>query len=154
MRKALDKFSEIYGTQLGNDVIETLGGAVIAAGGQALFTDMTPEEIALATSFGVGSAIVGRPLGGRAGKFIGNKISERSPAADKRSQQIINFIVNSNPEALQPIVRAKFGQYADLNPTTQLAATYGRSRGDNIAQGAVALTTPFFFTGEDEEEVL
>ena len=150
MRKAFDKFNEIFSTQLGQAVIETLGGAGIAAGGQALFTDMTPEEIALATSLGVGAAVVGRPLGGRAGKFIGNRISEHYPGADRRSEQIMNFLINSQPEVMQPIVRAKFAPYSHLNPTTQLGAMYGRSRGDNIVQGTVALASPLLFAGEDD----
>ena len=58
---------------------------------------MTPEEIALATSLGVGAAVVGRPLGGRTGKFIGNRISEHYPGADRRSEQIMNFLINSQP---------------------------------------------------------
>ena len=32
-----------------NGFIETAAGSAVAASGQALFTDMTPEEIAIAT---------------------------------------------------------------------------------------------------------
>ena len=150
MRKAFDKFKELYGTQLGQDVIETLGGAGIAAGGQALFTDMTPEEIAIATTLGVGAATVGRPLGGRAGKFIGNKIAAYNPSADRKSQQLIDMLLNSQTGMSRSMLEAKLGPFSDLGPTAQLAAMYGRGSGDNIVQGAVGLASPLLFAGEDD----
>ena len=151
MRKAGDKLKEMFGTLQGQDIIETTLGAGIAAGGQAIFTDMTPEEIALATSLGVGAAVIGRPLGGRAGKFIGNKIAAHSPGADRNSQQFMNFIRNNQPtEMLREIYETKLKPYSDLRPTAQLGAMYGRSRGDNIVQGAVALASPLLFAGEDD----
>ena len=151
MRKAGDKLKEMFGTLQGQDIIETTVGAGLAAGGQALFTDMTPEEIAIATSLGVGAAVVGRPLGGRAGKYIGNKIAEYNPGADRNSQQFMNFVLNNQPtEMLREIYATKLKPYSDLRPTAQLGAMYGRSRGDNIVQGAVGLASPLLFTGEDD----
>ena len=57
MRKAQDKIMQMLAavgqkyrdSAAFQDALETLGGAAVAAGGQAIFTDMTPEEIALST---------------------------------------------------------------------------------------------------------
>ena len=87
-------------------------------------------------------------MGGRTGKFIGNRISEHYPGADRRSEQIMNFLINSQPEVMQPIVRAKFAPYSHLNPTTHLGAMSGRRRSDTIVQWTVALSGPLFFAGE------
>ena len=148
MRKAFDKFKEIYGTPLGQDVIETLGVAGIAAGGQALFTDMTPEEIAIASALGIGAATVGRPLGGRAGQAIGNRIQNHHPVLAGGAEDIVNSMVN-HPRYGEAF-RTKFAPYAHLNAPQQLGQMFGRGYGDNIVQGAVGLASPLLFMGEEE----
>lgn len=151
MRKATDKFKQIYETRLGQDVIETLFGAGMSAGYQGLFTDMTPEEILVATGVGIGAAAVGRPVIGRAGRAIGTRISKMNPGADRTSQQAINALINNSiisPAAM----KAKFAPYADLNPTAQLGEVLGRGYGDNIAQGAVAFVAPGLMPGVDDEQ--
>ena len=45
MRKAFERMVDFYKTPIGQDLMETTAGAAVAATGQALFTDMTPEEI-------------------------------------------------------------------------------------------------------------
>ena len=62
MRAAGQRLADFYKTQLGQDVIETGIGAVASAGGQLMFTDMTPEQIAAFTALGIGAAAVGRLL--------------------------------------------------------------------------------------------
>jgi len=148
MRKALDKLKELYGTQLGQDVIETLGGAGIAAGGQALFTDMTPEEIAMATALGIGAATVGRPLGGRAGQAIGNYIHKHHPVMSGGAEDIVNAMVN-NPRFGEAF-KTKFAPYSHLNAPAQLGQMFVRGYGDNVMQGAVGLAAPFMF-GDKED---
>jgi hypothetical protein len=153
MRKAGELLRNVFSNQLGQDTLETLAYGGLAAGGQALFTDMTPEEIAIATSLGMGASMIGRPIAGRAGKYIGNQISNRVPNADAKSQKIIDFLVNDRPEGLvRNIMEAKLAPVVKegLNPTAQLASMYGRGYGDNIAQGAFALASPLLFAGEDD----
>ena len=56
MCKAVDRIKELYETNLGQDVIETLTCAGLSAGYQGLFTEMTPEEDLLSTGVGIGAA--------------------------------------------------------------------------------------------------
>lgn len=148
MRKAVDKLKELYVTQLGQDVIETLGFAGMAAGGQALFTDMTPEEIALSSALGIGAATVGRPLGGRAAQTIGNYIHKHHPVMSGGAEDIVNAMVN-NPRFGEAF-KTKLAPYAHLNAPAQLGQMFGRGYGDNVMQGAVGLAAPFMF-GDKED---
>jgi hypothetical protein len=148
MRKAFDKFNEIYGTQLGQDVLETLAGAGIAAGGQALFTDMTPEEIAMASALGIGAATVGRPLGGRAGQALGNHIHRNHPVMSGGAEDIVEAMVN-HPRYGEG-VKLKLAPYTDLNAPAKLGQVFGRGYGDNMVQGVVGLASPLLFAGEND----
>ena len=151
MRKALDRLGELYKTQLGQDVIETLLGAGVAAGGQAMFTDMTPEEILLSTGVGVGAAAVGRPIVGRAGQAIGRTIATKNPKMEAKTQRLLQDMVNSQPSgAMREALLAKLAPYSGLPATSQLGQVIGRGYGDNIAQGLVALAAPGLLPGEDD----
>ena len=59
------------------DAADTLFGASIAATGQALFTDMSPGEIAIASLLGIGGAYAVRPIGEMGGKYIGRQINSK-----------------------------------------------------------------------------
>lgn len=78
MRKAGENLWEVfknyYGSEIGQDVVETAIKGGIAATGQATLTDMTPTEIALATAIGMGGAMAARPIGKRVGRAIGRRI--------------------------------------------------------------------------------
>ena len=76
------------------DVAETAIGAGVAGTGQALFTDMSPEEIALSTALGFGSAIAARPLGARLGGAIGKHLDKKHPQAMR------NWIQDNNQVAI------------------------------------------------------
>ena len=60
------------------DAVETIGAAGVLAGGQALFTDMTPEEILLSTLLGGGAAFAARPIASRLGAAVGRNIDKGS----------------------------------------------------------------------------
>ena len=144
MRISGQRLAELYGTQLGQDVVETLVGAGIAAGGQALFTDMTPEQIALSTVLGVGAAAVGRPIVGRTGQIIGNQLS-KNPAINRGAQQGLNFFEKGAEfygDAGKAAWAAKMRPYAHLPAAAQLGQFLGRGYGDNLAQAVVALAAP------------
>ena len=142
MRKAMDKLGAFYKTQLGQDVVETGLGGAVAAGGQALFTDMSPEEIAMSTALGIGAAAVGRPLMGRAGQAIGNRIDARNPNIAANSQEFINRMINQPTPQLREMVNAKLAPYAKQSASAQLGQLLGRGYGDNVAQALIALSAP------------
>ena len=149
MRAAGQRLKELYATQAGQDVIETLGGAGIAATGQALFTDMTPEEIALSTVGGIGAAAIGRPLVGRAGQALGNRISKHSPNITAGAEDILEAMIkHPNPQLAQGAA-LKFAPYAHMNAPAQLGQVFGRAYGDNIMQALVALGAPLVMGGQD-----
>ena len=86
--KLLDNFMEFYGSSaLAQDLVETGTGAVIGATGQALFTDMSPEEIALSTALGAGAAMGVRPIAASAGRFVGRKMPSQWNEALERYQK-------------------------------------------------------------------
>ena len=72
--------------------METAIGAGVGAGYQALFTDLTPTEIALSTGAGAVGALAMRPLLARAGYAAGRQI-------DKRVN--IDTALNSDPMLVQ-----------------------------------------------------
>ncbi len=150
MRAAGAKLKELYGTQLGQDTIETLLGGVVAAGGQALFTDMTPEEIAIATVLGMGAATVGRPLGGRIGQAVGTRLGNANPSLNEYAQVGLDTLTTKGPKFSQEIFRTKLKPYADLPAAAQYGNLYGRQNGDNIVQALVALGAPLVMGGNED----
>ena len=92
MRKAFDKFKEIYGSEVGQDVIETLSSAGGIAIGQALFTDMSPEEIAMSATIGIPSAFVGRKVGADVGRYAGRKAANNPKLAEYGDYGITCFM--------------------------------------------------------------
>ena len=147
MRAAGTRLKEFYGTQLGQDVIETLGVAGLAAGSQAMFTDMTPQEIAIATALGIGAATVGRPIGGRIGQAVGNKLGNSHPSVNAFAKDMSN--PEGMPEMLKEIVATKYAPYAHLQPAAQVGQVIGRTYGDNIVQGLVGLGAPLIMNGNE-----
>jgi hypothetical protein len=155
------------------DIVETLGMAGIAAGGQALFTDMSPEEIAFSTLLGAGAGLAARPLLARGGYALGRQIDKRIPDAQDyggmlslsspRGREIYGKILDevggknaANKDIILKLLEAKGNQnYIRPDGTPRgyvegFLGGFGRNRGDNLAQGAVALTTPFIFGGEED----
>ena len=63
---------------LAQDAAETLGAAGVLAGGQALFTDMTPEQILLSTLLGGGAAFAARPIAAKLGGAVGKRLDKNS----------------------------------------------------------------------------
>ncbi len=149
MRAAGAKLKELYGTQLGQDTIETLLGGTVAAGGQALFTDMTPEEIAIATVLGMGAATVGRPLGGRIGQAVGTRIAKAHPDVNDYSQSILDKLTSQGPSFSQEAFKTKLKPYAHLPAAAQYGQMIGRQDGDNIVQALVGLGAPLFMGGDE-----
>ena len=141
------------------DAAETLLGAGIGAGYQAMFTDMTPEEIAISTTLGIGGAMAARPLMGTAGYAAGRQGDRMFPNAAEGMPGIAKMIPGTpqsvqameGNELVQDLFRAKYNQNfrtkdgserGFLEGTTGLIA---RQYGDNVAQLGIAMATPAIF---------
>jgi hypothetical protein len=156
------------------DAVETLGGAAIAAGGQAVFTDMSPEEIALSALLGGGAAMAARPfaagIGGRVGKMLDEKypgvlqdipqeyaaMMPGSGAAVRMMQKEVRGqsdpVIKKGAEIAKNIHLAKYNQnIRGKGDVEGLLTLLGRYYGDNASQLAVALATPALFGGDKEE---
>ena len=153
MRHALDKIIQLYKTSpVFQDLVETAAGTGIAATGQALFTDMTPEQIALASAAGFGAGMVGRPIVGRAGQAVGGYFDRRNPQASQTFLKSMHEGMEMYPQAMQEVFQAKMGPYQKLGGFAQYGNMLGRAYGDNLAQAAVALAAPGIFGDKEEEK--
>ena len=161
-RKAADKniLSQIKNLYLNSgfaqDAMETLlfGGAT--AIGQAMMTDMTPEEIAISTGLGMVGATAMRPVMGQIGYAVGRPLDKLRPNAAERMGGLAKIIpgtpqsvqANKDVEIIGDLMQAKYNQNylnADGTPKGALEGFLGhqgRTRGDNLAQYAIAIGTP------------
>ena len=166
MRKAAQLW-EMYRDNAGmQDLMETALGSVVSAGGQALLTDMSAEEIALSTALGAGGAIAMRPAMGRIGYAVGRPIDKRMPGLNEiiGNDEFITSMSIGAPahlkyvermpdgglkDTMRGISQAKYNQNfvapdgRERGYAEGMLGTMGRQYGDNLAQGAVALATPF-----------
>lgn len=172
MRYAGDLWQLIKSNPNSIDLAETAVYSGVAAGGQALLTDMTPEEIALATSIGAGTAMASRPVGRRVGAALGGLLDKHNPhMLDKYAKYIpvteegMDIAVKGTrnlfgePEAklMKEALEAKRIQNA-FNPdgsprsnTQTLLSYYLGNRADNVAQAGIALAAPGLLGIEDEQ---
>ena len=150
MRMPLERIAALYSTSpVFQDLLETTAATAMAAGGQALMTDMTPEDIALASAATFGAGMVGRPVMGRAGQAIGGAIDTHAPKAGQVLMKGVHDTVNAMPAPLQRMYVAKLGPYAHMGNAAQYGNLLGRGLGDNAAQLAVALAAPGIFGDEE-----
>ena len=153
MRAALSRIGELYKTSsIFQDLLETSAATGLAAGGQLLMTDMSPEEIALASAAGFGAGMVGRPIAGRVGQALGGVVDRRAPQFGKELIGDINTMVDQLPGAMGDMYKAKLGPYAHMGGASQYGNLLGRAYGDNLAQLAVALAAPGIFGDDDEQK--
>ena len=153
MRMSMDRIIELYkSSPLFQDLLETAAGTGLAAGGQALFTDMSPEEIALASGAAFGAGMVGRPIVGRAGQALGGVVDRRYPQVGKTIMSDIEAFTENAPPGVREVFEAKMNPYKHLGGTSQYLNMVGRGYGDNIAQAVVALTAPGILSGDKEVE--
>ena len=149
-RLPLQKIVELYKTSpVFQDLLETSAATALAAGGQAAMTDMTPEEIAIASAAGFGAGMVGRPIMGRAGQAIGGVVDRRAPEYGEALMEGVHSMVGMMPKPVQQMYAAKLGPYAHMGGAAQYGNLVGRAYGDNAAQLAVALGAPLVFGAQD-----
>ena len=163
-KNILKEFAELYeNNKLTKDVADTLAGAVIAATGQALFTDMTPTEIAAATAMGAGTAFAVRPVGAYVGRKMGEGVESRiskktSRGIDERLTGITSVIPGTpgslklykDVPGLETMARAGYNQNFTKDGVQKsmvegLPNLLGRQYSDAVAQSVVALATPMMF---------
>ncbi len=166
MRKAAGIWNFYKNNSMVQDGLETLLGAGVSAGGQALFTDMTPEEIAISTGLGIAGATALRPAMGHAGYAIGRPLDKAMPNAGKVNPGMAMLVSPGSPQAIKAwkqmepgtmqdaglgIAEAKYNQNFKKKDGTERGflegtiGTFGRQYGDNVAQLGVALATPKLF---------
>ena len=157
------------------DAVETLGGAAISAGGQALFTDMSPEEIAISTLLGGAAAMAARPVAANLGGRLGKVLDKKFPGAlEGVPQELASIYPGSGPSVrvMQQQVReaprgsaerkvAEVMKNLNLSKYNQnmrgkgdvegLLTMLGRYQGDNAAQLAVAIAAPAILGIAEEE---
>ena len=128
------------------DIVETAVVTLGVAGAQALFSDMSPEEIAIAATVGVGAATAGRPLGDRVGRTIGRMADKRMPVLSKNvgaglddmRAQVKQMGIGEAAE----IAGVKDHHFDGRGPLEGLGSLYGRLYGDNAAQALVGIVAP------------
>ncbi len=166
MRKAASVWNFYKNNSVVQDGLETLLGAGVSAGGQALFTDMTPEEIAISTGLGIAGATALRPVMGHAGYAIGRPLDKALPNAGKMNPGLAMGVSPGSPQAIKAwkqmepgtiqetglgLAEAKYNQNFKRKDGTErgflegTVGTWGRQYGDNVAQLGVALATPKLF---------
>ena len=157
------------------DAMETLLGAGISATGQALFTDMSAEEIGTSALIGSALAMGARPIGAKVGQAIGGKLDEVAPNILKDAEPFIPVtrdgmamtlksmrraeMPREATKGMQEILQAKRNQNAIRPDGTERGSAetvlgyYLRNRGDNIAQYGFAAVSPLMFgSAADEPE--
>lgn len=175
----ISKLGNFYsGSSFAQDLVETGIGTGVSAAGQLLFTDMSPQEIALSSLLGAGAAMGVRPIAARAGRAVGRRLPESwnqgleaiqasmGPALPIPTKHYLDAMDNEIKalrsmgdkqgadfmEKMMPVLRSKYK--AEFEGRTPLEGTLGygaRLYGDNLAQFGVAAMTPFFF-GEDDNQ--
>jgi len=149
-RLSLDKIVDLYKTSpVFQDLLETSAATALAAGGQAVMTDMTPEQIAIASAAGFGAGMIGRPVMGRAGQAIGGVLDKKYPGGSATFLEGLQEGKASMPKAMQELYDAKMAPYQHLGGFGQYGNLIGRGYGDNVAQLAVALAAPGIFGEEN-----
>jgi len=152
------------------DISETLIGSGIAAGGQLIFTDMDPGEIATSTAIGAALSMGARPVGTSIGRRIGAGIDKAKPDAlngiskyfpvtkegFERSKQGLEAL-GASPDikkGTEELLQAKRNYHAIRPDGTErgnaetLLSYYGNTRADNFAQYGFAALSPLIY-GED-----
>ena len=143
MRPALDKIIALYKTSpVFQDLIETAAGTALVTGGQAIATDMTPEELALSGAVAFGAGMVGRPIMGRAGQALGGMLDRAHPDVGKALLQGLKDGSKIMPGPMREIYEAKMAPYQHLGGGAQYGNLLGRAYGDNAAQLLVGLAAP------------
>ena len=167
-RNILQKYDDLYvGNEHFKDAVDTLVAASIAAGGQALFTDMTPGEIAMATGIGIGGAYLARPIGKRVGKYVGNQLEKHTPDGfGSRFNAPATLIPGTpgSPEVYKGIpilgqrARAGYEQNfkrpdgTDKSLAEGVPYMLGREYSDAAAQAVIGLATPMMFGKSVDEK--
>ena len=150
-RLPLERIVELYKTSpIFQDLLETSAATALAAGGQAVMTDMTPEEIAMASAAGFGAGMIGRPIMGKVGQSIGGVLDKKYPGGSATFLQGLQEGKATMPKAMQEVYDAKMGPYQHLGGFGQYGNLLGRGYGDNIAQLGVALAAPGIFGGDED----
>ena len=130
------------------DIVETAIATLGIAGAQALFSDMSMEEIAAAAAVGVGAGMAGRPVGDRLGRAGGRFADKQFPDSSKmlmdNMQEGVEQAKAMGGKAMDEVLQAKMQHHMPEGRGffEGMGSIYGRAYGDNLAQAAVGLAAP------------
>ena len=130
------------------DIVETAIATLGIAGAQALFSDMTMQEIAGAAAVGVGAGMVGRPLGDRLGRAGGRFADKQFPETSQKlmddMQKNVEAAKAVGGKAVDEVLQAKMQHHMPEGRGffEGMGSINGRAYGDNLAQAAVGLAAP------------
>ena len=133
------------------DIVETAVATLGIAGAQALFSDMTMQEIAGAAAIGVGAGMAGRPLGDRLGRGAGRVMDQQFPKSSKAAMDNMQYGLEQakamGGKAVDEVLQAKLQHHMPEGRGffEGMGSIYGRTYGDNLAQAAVGLAAPVVF---------
>lgn len=140
------------------DIVETAIATLGIAGAQALFSEMSPEEIAMSGAVGVGAAAVGRPAGDRLGRAVGRMADERYPQSSaawgRNMQEARDMVRDVGGDSANALMQAKMQHhFPDGRGAFEgTGSIYGRQYGDNIAQAVVGLAAPALLGRSEQAE--
>ena len=148
------------------DIVETAVMSLGVAGAQALFSEMSPEEIAISGVLGIGAGMAGRPIGDRLGRSVGRWADKAAPVQSKQLRMAMDKTMadlgnagekNAAVKGLAEFAQAKMQHHLteDAGAFEAALGYLGRQRGDNIAQGAVGALAPLVInqvSGSDSSE--
>ena len=164
--------------ELAQDVLETLAYSGVSAAGQALFSDMTAEEIGMSTAIGAGSAMVARPIGKSIGRAAGRQVNAVAPKLGDALAPLHPYTREGSAAVLKGLRQAgvdrnkrkvtkelleakrKHMAYDDegnkLSNAETILGTFMKNRLDNIVQGGIALGTPVMMNiaGMDNQQTI
>ena len=148
MRLALDRIKHSYQNDPRfQDLLESTLATAVLTGGQAIFTDLTPEQLALAGSVTFGASMLGRPAMGFAGRHLGKAIDKRYPRQVGVIHENIQDHLSGHP--LGGAMKAKLAPYDHLGGVSRYLDPFGRIYGDEVAQTIAAFGMPAVLGNDD-----
>ena len=145
MRKAKQIWEAYRDNANYQDYMETALASLVAAGGQAIFTDMGADEIAISTALGAGAALAMRPGMARIGRAIGRPIDKRFPG--------MNDIVDNDPMMASMMFGSPGNlRYLEKNFKDEAGqALQGLAKADNVEINLITKNINIFMNNNEEK---
>lgn len=163
-KKLYDYAKDAYSNETVQDIVETSLKQSAIAAGMAGLTDMTPEEIVLASLIGGSAAMAARPLGKRLGRRVGralDSVDDGPSALAKINEYLDRGMSPNNPSAIKEgadLLKRRFiNNYS--RPDGSIAGDYEgmlgeivRESADDATQLGLGLLLPGLFAREQSTD--